>query len=389
MFYHISALALISVVLALAAFRRSSLYSPLVISASVWLVVFIAGVILQNRFYPVQETAYIAWLIWFMITSMIFFFLCPSGVKRVWTETEIRKIPVDYTFILILLILWLGYRIWVIGSTGPEHFFLNLRLSSNQVEGFTPMGLLGRFYPLIFALFLFEHVYARPENRHLRFMLWCWMLLYAVATMGKLALLTPILSWAIIQGITGRLNVRWIAVLAPIVFASMISLHLIRAGSPDGSSIEDILAIYIYSPFVALGYMDIDGSLPVGAYVFRFFYAVGYLLGVAPQPVNVITPYVEVPELTNVYTIVHPFYHDFAMLGVLLGAVFYGLFFSCLYWLSAKGSGLGLVLFSGYSIVLLMQFFGDLLVMMFSGNLQLLICVVAIFLVSRRIRHVH
>ena len=109
----------------------------------------------------------------------------------------------------------------------------------------------------------------------------------------------------------------------------------------------------------------------------------------APQPVNVITPYVEVPELTNVYTIVHPFYHDFAMLGVLLGAVFYGLFFSCLYWLSAKGSGLGLVLFSGYSIVLLMQFFGDLLVMMFSGNLQLLICVVAIFLVSRRIRHVH
>lgn len=388
MFYHGSALALIVTVLALAAVRRSSLYSPLVISASVWLLVFIVGALFQKRFYPIQEGAFIAWLIWFMVTSLIFFLLCPSSVNGALKETEIRRIPVDYTLPLLLLIVWLVYRIWVMGSTGPEHFFLNLRLSSNEVEGFTKMGSLGRFYPLIFASFLFEHVYARPENRHLRLLLWCWMLLYAVATMGKLAFLTPLLSWAIIQGITGRLKVSRIVVLLPLVFASIISLHFIRADSYYDASIADILAIYIYSPLVALGYMDIDSSLPLGAYVFRFFYAVGSLLNIGPQPVKVILAYVEVPELTNVYTVVQPFYHDFGLLGVLLEAVFYGLFFSCLYWLSAKGNSLGLVLFSGYSIVLFMQFIGDFLITMFSGNLQLLIYVVAIFLVSRRVRHV-
>ena len=35
-------------------------------------------------------------------------------------------------------------------------------------------------------------------------MLWFFMLLYAVSTMGKIPILTPVLSWVIIQGIKGR-----------------------------------------------------------------------------------------------------------------------------------------------------------------------------------------
>ena len=39
-----------------------------------------------------------------------------------------------------------------------------------------------------------------------------------------------------------------------------------------------------------------------------------------------ITPYVEVPAATNVYTICNPFIMTLGMLGVLLHAVVYGLF---------------------------------------------------------------
>jgi len=390
MFYHESALALIVMMLVLAVVRRSSLYSPLVISSSVWLVVFIAGVIFQDRFYPIQETAFIAWLIWFMVTSLIFFLFCPSIVNRAWTETEIRRIPVDYTLPLVALIGLLCYSIWVVGNTGPEHFFLNLRmLATNKIEGTATLGMLKRIYPLIFTLFLFEHVYERRENRHLRFLLWCLMLLYAVAMMSKLSLLTPAVSWAIIQGITGKLKVSRIVVLSTVVFASMISLHFLRASVSDESTIVDILAGYIYSPIVALGYMNIDESLPFGAYVFRFFYAVGNLMGIAQLPVKTILSFVGVPEPTNVYTVMQPFYHDFGLLGVLLEAVSYGLFFTCLYWLSANGSRFGLVLFSGYSIVLIMQFFADLLITMFSGNLQFFIYALAVFLASKRVHHVY
>jgi oligosaccharide repeat unit polymerase len=136
---------------------------------------------------------------------------------------------------------------------------------------------------------------------------------------------------------------------------------------------------------VAFGHIDIDNSLPVGAYVFRFLYAVGYYLDIAPQPVETILPWVEVPEPTNVYTLMHPFYNDFGLLGVLLQAVSYGFFFSVLYWLSIKRGGLWLILLSGYSIVLVGQFFADLLVMNLSGNLQFFIYAMIIFLFSREV----
>lgn len=385
MFYQLCALASIVLVLCLAAIRRCSIYSPLMISASVWLVTFIAGLIFQERFYPIQENAFIAWFIWFMVTSMIFFLLYPSRVKTAWSRTEIRRIPFDYTVPLLLMIVWLGYRIWVVGNTGTDQFFFNLRMSAINLGGFASLGLVTRFYPLVFALFLFEHVYAHQENRHLRLLLWCWMLLYAVASMGKSQFLTLILSWVIIQGIKGRMKVGTLVLLATVAFALMMALHFTRASYE--STIIDVLAIYIYSPIVALGYLDIKDLMPFGAYVFRFIYVIANYLGIAPLPVTTITPYVKVPELTNAYTVMQPFYHDFGMLGVPLQAVIYGLFFSCLYSLSIKKGSigeLGLVLFSGYSIVLVVQFAGDLLVMNLSGNLQFLIYTIIVFLVSKK-----
>ncbi len=388
MAYHLFALMLISAVLVLAKLRRCSLYSPLVISASIWLMVFIAGLFFQDRFYPLQEQAFIAWLVWFFITSLIFFMFYPSKEKNNWVISDTRRLPFDYTVLLLVLIAWLSYRIWVLGSTGPAHFLLNLRLSSNALEGFEPMGLVGRFYPLVFAAFLFEHVYSYNGNRRLRFLLWGWMLLYAVATMGKFAILTPILSWVVIQGLKGQLKIRAIALLASFTVVLMLALHFTRAGEEDESTIVDILAIYIYSPLVALGYINIDNSLPFGAYVFRFFYAVGNYLSISSEPVEVILPYAEVPELTNVYTVMQPFYYDFGIFGVFFGAVFYGTFFAFLYSPAKRRLGLALVLFSGYSIVMIGQFIGDLLVTTLSGNIQLLLCVLFIFMVSKRIEHV-
>lgn len=390
MFYQLCALALIILVLGLAAVRRCSLYSPLVISASIWLVVFIVGLLSEERYYPIQEKVFIAWLIWFMTTSLISFMLYPSSMKSAWIRTEIRRIPMNYTLPLILLIVWLCYQIWVVGSSGPENFFLNLRISALNPEKYTSLGsVILRSNPLVFALFLFEHVYAHRENRHLRLLLWCYMLLFAIAVMSKYSILIPILSWTIIQGITGRLNAARIALLVAVAFSLTMSLHFIRGGS--GSylhTIWDILALYIYSPIVAIGYMDIDSSLPIGAHMFRFFYAIGNILDIAPQPVNIIPAFVLVPLPTNVFTVMHTFYYDFGLLGVTLGAVLYGLFFSCLYFLSVKRGGLWLVLFSGYSIALVMQFSGDFLFLVFSNNLQIMIYAFVVFLASRKVSYV-
>jgi len=80
-----------------------------------------------------------------------------------------------------------------------------------------------------------------------------------------------------------------------------------------------------------------------------------------------------------------PFYYDFGLIGVFGGAAFYWLLFSYLFIKSMKGSGLGLLLFSGYSIALLMQSFSDVLMIFLSYNLQLLIYGVIVFLASRKV----
>ncbi len=387
MAYILFALVLIGLVLCLAILLRLSLYSPFVINALIWLVAFVPGLFFYEDFYPLHRNAFFAWLIWFTVTSLVSLLFCSPRGKNTWKEAKIRKLPVDYTILLVTLIFWLGYRLWVVGKSGPAHFFLNLRLAVTNVGGVASLGLIGRFYPLVFALFLFEHVYEREENRRLRFLLWCWMLLYAVATMGKLSFLTPIASWAIIKGVKGRLKIKKFIILVPVVFVLMMAIHFMRAGA-DTSSIRDVLAMYTYAPLVGLGYINIDNSLPIGAYVLRFLYAVGYRLGITQlQPVNTILSYAEVPKPVNAFTVIHPFYFDFGLLGVLLGALFYGLFFSFLYLFSIKGRRMALTLYSGYSIALLMQFLGEVFIINFSLNLQIFIWVVLIYLVSKRVSY--
>lgn len=389
--FHLSALALIVLVFGLAAFRRCSLYSPLMMSTLIWLIVFVVGFFSEERYYPIKENAFISWVIWFMVTNLIFFLSYPSGMKSDRIGTEIRKIPVDYSLPLLFLIVWLCYQIWVVGSSGPGEFFSNLRMSSVSPEAFTNFGfVITRSNPLVFALFLFEHVYANRENRNLRLMLWCYMLLYAIGNMSKYLILIPVLSWIIIQGIAGRLNAAKIALLVASVFPLMMAVQFIRGGLVSyAHSIWEIVALYMYSPIVAFGYMDIDTSMPIGAYMFRFFYAIGNILNIAPHPVKIFLPFVEVPMPTNVYTVMHTFYHDFGLLGVTLGAVLFGLFFSCLYYLSVRLGGFWMVLFSGYSIIFFMQFSGEFLFLGFSNNLQLMLYSLAVFLVSRKVNYVH
>lgn len=390
MFYHLCALALIVLVFGLAAVRRCSVYSPLMMSVSIWLIVFVVGIFSEESYFPIKENAFVSWLIWFMVTSFIFFLFYPSGMKNARIGKEIRKIPIDYSLPLLFLIVWLCYQIWVVGSSGPGEFFSNLRMSSNSPEAFTNLGfVIKRSYPLVFVLFLFEHVYANRENWNLRLLLFSYMLLYAIGHMSKYSILIPVLSWVIIQGIAGRLNAAKIALLAAAVFPLMMSVHFIRGASVSYlGPIRDIVALYVYSPIVAFGYMDIDTSLHIGAYIFRFLYVIGNILNIGPDPVKVILPFVEVPVPTNVYTVMHTFYHDFGLLGVTLGAALFGLFFSCLYYLSVKRGGLWLVLFSGYSITLAMQFSGDFLFLTFSNNLQILFYAVIVFLASRRVNYV-
>lgn len=382
MTYHIIALVIISFFIFLAYFGRASLYSPLVINCFSWFVVFALGLFFYDKFYPLQTNVFIAWLIWFLVSSSIFYILNPSIDTDVLRSREIRVVPVSYTWCIILLIFWLIYRIWVIGSTGPSQFFLNLRLSSNGIDEYEALGLVGKFYPLVFAFFIFENLYSQKNNKFPRVVLWLWMLLYAVATMGKFAILTPIFVWLVINGLQGKVKLSRLLKTVTVLICLMLVIHVVRAGDDSEFNLAEMLAIYVYSPIVALGYYSFDPLLPYGAYVFRFIYAVGNFFDIAAKPVDVIMPYVNIPWETNVYTVLFPFYHDFGYLGVLLFSLLFGLIFSIFFLLAIRYSNVFLMVFSAFAIILFSQFIVEGLFSVVSMNLQILICILFVYLMS-------
>lgn len=382
MSYLIYGNVLIAAVLGLGALRRMPLFSPMMLSGTIWQVVFVCGLVFQHLFYPLTDGAFAMWVTWFLVSSAVYYVLYrPVAVTG---PPAVRCQPIDYTVFLVVMILWLGYRIWVVGATGPEHFFLNLRLSSNALEGYEPLGLVARFYPLVFALFLFEHLNARSENRRLRVLLWIWMLLYAIATMGKFAVLTPVLGWSVIKAARSELSPSVLFLIVPLAVGVMLLLHFIRAGEGDQGSLAQLLSVYIYSPLVALGYMDSGPGEKPGAYVFRFIYALSYTIFGQEAPEAVILDYVEIPYPTNVYTAMQPFVFDFGVAGLVVGALLFGGVFGGLFRCMRNGFQLPIIAYAGLVVALVAQFIGDVLLTTLSGNLQFVICATIIVLISRR-----
>lgn len=383
--YLVFGVAIVAVMLGIALFSRVPYYSPLVISGVVWLMVLLTGMAVHQAFYPITAGAFTLWLLWFGITALFYLAFSVMRPAPVHSETPVvRKLPLDYSLIILGLIAWLAWRTWELGTTGPQHFFLNLRLSSIGLEGFERLGMLERVYPVIFALFLFEIVHSRKENRHLRFLLWTWMLLYAITNMGKFALLTPIVAWLVIKGLQGRMTWRLPALVTLVTLPLMGVLHLVRAGADYQHTLADDFGVYTYSPLVALGHLDQAPPATLGAYTFRFFYAVMHRLFGAAAPEPVILPYVDVPFATNVYTVMQPFYYDFGYAGVVIAAVFFGLVFGWLFYLARSKRPLPVMLYAGFAIVLVGQIIGDLFITTLSGNLQFLIAASVIVLLSKR-----
>lgn len=360
--------------------RRCYVYSPGVMSAIVWMAVFLTGLVAGKDYYPITNSAFIAWIIWFIATSFIYIFFGQTQFIPASKKIEIKIIPIDYSLFLLGMIFWLAYRIRMVGISGPDHFLLNLRLSSVGLAGYEPLGVIARFYPIIFALFLFENVNASLHNRLLRFLLWGWMLLYAFATMGKFSILTPILAWICIQGISGKFKIKYWAIVVPATILLMTGVHFYRDQEGVNSGLSSFISLYVYSPLVALGYAPIDVLAPFGFYTLRFFYALGYALGISGKPSNVILEFIKVPVETNVYTVMQPYFMDFGFIGVGFGAILFALFFAVLYRLACKKRGAWLALYSGLVIAIVGQFIGDLFLTAISANLQLAISIALIYL---------
>lgn len=286
-----------------------------------------------------------------------------------------------------MLSFWLAWEIWIVGSTGPEHFFLNLRLASNGLDGFGSLGLVARLYPVVFALFIIEWILLSKNRNKIRLLLLFWMLLYAIGTMGKFAFLTPVLIIAFSLSLHNKIPLHKIMIFGGASLIVMIALHFIRSGSFTVKDLGQFISVYTYSPIVALGYLENNESMIFGENTFRFYYAVAHSLGQSIPPAEVILDYVEIPELTNVYTGLFPYYYDFGMVGIVLFSLIIGLLFGLLYYTAGRGGLLALFSYGALIICLLSMFFHDLFFAGVSSHLQVIIIICIIVFLGLRKEH--
>lgn len=378
------AVAFIFIVMFLGLARGCSLYSPLFINSFSWLIAFLPGVVFYDKFYPLTETTVNAWFLWFSITSFCFFILQPSSLDNVYKHIEQpRLLPWRYSPIIVILAIWLGYRIWVVGNTGQNQFFLNLRLASNGIDEYGSLGSVMWCYQLVMALFIFEQLNYVRSRRAERWWLFFWLLLFAVGTMGKFAILSPIFIWVITAGIQKRISFLKIVTTVIISIALMLCAHFIRSGEGSNIDLLNMLAIYTYSPIVAFGYMDFPPPDHFAQYSLRFIYAIGYALDLTQvKPIDVIMDYVAVPQLTNVYTVLMPFYLDFGILGVAFFALIYSFLFGWLYSLVNKKNSFYLACYLALLMVLFSQFIIESLFLTLSRHIQIIIFLWVLYSIS-------
>ena len=118
---------------------------------------------------------------------------------------------------------------------------------------------------------------------------------------------------------------------------------------------------------------EFSDSQNFGENVFRFFYAIGSSLGIAPPPTKTILAYVSIPYSINVFTVMYPFYKDFKENGLLFFGVFFGVFSQYIYINAKIKNGFYLIIYTLLFLSLVFQFFADIIFSNLSYTIQYII----------------
>ena len=351
-------------------------FSPLSLHVVSWFFIFFVGLFVGNQFYPLTDHIFYCFMIWFctLTFSFLLMYFSQIKIKRIDYKYEL-KYQKTYIILSIFACVILIGEIFYVGMGGPNNFFLNLRLSLflEEYEGvrytFAPY-----FYLLMTPLFAISLMCHNASS--LKKITTLWQIIFIIGSVGKLAILTALMIFLVTKyaGIRKKISVISLSIIMTIFLIAAFFIHVIRQSDKDNPlSVLDMVGGYVFPQLIALGELQI-GSGGWGEYTFRFYYAVAYKLGLSNDiPSKTILEYVYVPEPTNVYTVMQPFYQDFGNIGIFFGALFYSVFFSILYFQMKTKRGIYLVLYSLFSLNLVFSFFSETLVTNLSLNLYLIL----------------
>ena len=353
---------------------NKNLFAPGFVSNMMWGAFVLLYNLTNNGLYPLGEMFYTGILLWSTIFTIATWLI---GEKRISLKEYVpNRAVLNIFFIIVVLAAPVTmFKIYETASKGPTPILLfNLRLLNTNPEEFDfSLGIWGYVYSLAAIALMGEFLANKGKlYKNLRFIILVLINTgLSILTVSRTAFFFLLIALFIIYAFKTTVKLKhFIYVFAGIILL-FIGMTFLKDAFGDGVDLGNSFALYLFSgmtAFETLKPSPVDYDF--GANVFRIVYAIGKSIGFNVEPVSNILDYVSVPEKTNVYTFLYPFYKDFGYLGIAIFSLLYGVLFQTVYLNAKKNKGFHLIFYSYLISVLLFQFLGDTLVTNLSMSLQ-------------------
>lgn len=347
-----------------------NIFSPWSITLLIWVFVVLCIYLLGDKLYPLTSQFYVCLSLWvsiFCVSSFITFNLFLKK-KDVETLEPRMKLNVNETIFYVLLVVTLVLSplcvrkvMEIINLFGTDNLMQNIRLLAVKGDG---LGILDLSFVINKALFIVA------LWRYPKVSIWTVLLIslltlmnsFAIMDKGTLFFMMIVVVFVLYE--KGIMRLYHMAMGGVIMVVLFFVMTVLRGGTDESGnlkmedySILEFLAMYIFANPVAFGYLDqsVDTQFGTNTLYLFYYYLVRFDLG-HYNVATLVQEFTYVPILTNLYTIMQPFFIDFGVVGVAFFALVYGVFLGWCYSLYKNGNSVGKCLYTYLVMVLVLQF---------------------------------
>lgn len=361
--------------------KDGKIINPLFIMPVIWGVFLLLYKIIPHKLYELQEQFLFSLLLW-VVSFLVGGYIIQGKTQKIVGQNSIdhslySKFIFSFLFYLVLFLAPLTVFILITEAmkVGFEYFFLKLRMINTGIDedDTFSLGILAYVFNLANVVLLLFTFYKEKVSNLKYYIVLVLAIILGLITLARTSLVVLLLSIFVILYFKKLLKPKHYLYGFAIFFLFLFVITFLREFHESNSSALDELQIYLFAGMPAFDTIDYKLQEQFGSYTFRFIYAVANAFGGNYVVEKTILPYATVPTLTNVYTVMFPFFKDFGYYGIAFFGFLYGLVINLIYKIASTQNSLAIL---GYSIIfpiLLLQFFGEYLFSNFSTYLQYLI----------------
>ena len=370
---------------------KGDFFSPWCLTITIW-IGDIALYFLQGTLDPIGPqfiTSFSLWLATFLPASIIAYWLCRDDSTPIYTD---HKKPIDislYAFyglmaLSMLMTLLYAKTIYnIVNQFDGQNMLFNIRvLTLNNTESF---GLLAHTQGLNLALFLVAiWLYPRISGWTVALIVVINLIL-EIAMMEKSGVLIMILGALFVLYERGKIRVRTIGLtmLGIIGLFFLFNLSKEDSNAKESLTFMDFFGTYVTSPIVAFERLRITLTDVFAPNTLNDFYPQLLRFCIKVDTIERLQDFVFVPIVTNVYTIMQPFYNDFGHVGVAFFGFLYGSVFGFVYCRFREGSELFKCFYTYLVEVIIIQFYNENLLQVFHLVLETALVIILLKVLTR------